>query len=88
MGGEMGRGGSENGWGGRGRRQTRDLVTGVIVNGVNCHLARTWPPNVFMNHDGGCALARDLFTLLKGNPLPTVLEEKCIPHRGLVCDVW
>ena len=47
--------GREEGGEGRGRRrgggQTRDLVTGVIVNGVNCHLARIGPRNVFMNHD-------------------------------------
>ena len=45
--------GREEGGEGRGRRreggQTRDLVTGVIVNGVNCHLARIGPRNVFMN---------------------------------------
>ena len=54
------------GWGGEGggrmdgaeradRTQTRDLVTGVIVNGVNCHLARQSArnglPNVFIHHD-------------------------------------
>ena len=67
--------GGRDGRGRRERRQTRDLVTGVIVNGVNCHLARIWPPNVFMNHDRKGALAVYTNCWLEDNQLPLVKEK-------------
>ena len=71
--------GREEGGEGRGRRrrreggQTRDLVTGVIVNGVNCHLARIGPRNVFMNHDRQAG-ALAVYEHLKKDNLPPIVK--------------